>query len=85
MTCHKIGQDQPSVLYKSFQEVTPQMVYTKFQGNWFGGSGEEDFFKVFTIYEHGGHLGHVTWTKYVNFLSPLCLEATYEVQIKLAQ
>ena len=23
-------------------------------------SGEKDFFKVFTIYVHGGHLGHVT-------------------------
>ena len=27
------------------------------------------FFKVFTIYGHGGHLGHVTWT--VWFSSPL--------------
>ena len=24
------------------------------------GSGEEDFLKVFAIYSHGGHLGHVT-------------------------
>ena len=23
--------------------------------------------KVFTIYGHGGHLGHVTWTIYINF------------------
>ena len=22
---------------------------------------------VFTIYGHGGHLGHVTWTIYINF------------------
>ena len=28
------------------------------------------FFKVFTIYWHGGHLGHVTWTIYINFRSP---------------
>ena len=28
------------------------------------------FLKVFTIYGHGGHLGHVTWTIYINFLSP---------------
>ena len=27
-----------------------------------GGSGEEDFRKIFTIYGHGGHLGHETWT-----------------------
>ena len=32
------------------------------------GSGE-DFFKVFTIYGHCGHLGHVTCTIYINFLS----------------
>ena len=27
-------------------------------------------FLVFTIYGHGGHLGHVTGTIYINFLSP---------------
>ena len=26
-------------------------------------------FKVFTIYGRGGHLGHVTWTIYINFRS----------------
>ena len=26
--------------------------------------------KVFTIYGHNGHLGHVTWTIYTNFSSP---------------
>ena len=25
---------------------------------------------VFTIYSHGGHLGYVTWTIYINFHSP---------------
>ena len=35
------------------------MLHTKFQGNQPSGSGEEDFFKVFTIYGHGSHLGHV--------------------------
>ena len=28
------------------------------------------FLKVFAIYSHGGHLGHVTWTIYINFRSP---------------
>ena len=28
------------------------------------------FLKVFAIYSHGGHLGHVTWTIYINFCSP---------------
>ena len=46
------------------------MQHTKFQGNLPSGSGEEDFLKVFTIYGHGGHLSHVTWTKYTNFILP---------------
>ena len=36
------------------------MLHSKFQGHWAIGSGEEDFFKVFTIYGHGSHVGHVT-------------------------
>ena len=31
---------------------------------------EKKIFKGFTIYRHGGHLGQVTWTIYVNFRSP---------------
>ena len=34
------------------------MLHAKFQDHRTSGSGE--FF--FTIYGHGGHLGHVTWT-----------------------
>ena len=36
------------------------MLHTKFHENLPDGSGEEDFERVFTIYGHGGHLGHVT-------------------------
>ena len=36
------------------------MLHTKFQGNQPAGSGEEDIKRCFTIYGHGGHLGHVT-------------------------
>ena len=36
------------------------MLHTKFHGNRPAGSGEEYFQRVFTIYGHGGHLGHVT-------------------------
>ena len=36
------------------------MLHTKFRGNRPAGSEEEDFQTVFTIYGHGGHLGHVT-------------------------
>ena len=46
------------------------MLHTKFLENRPAGSGEEDFRRVFTIYGRGGHLGHVTWTIYINFRSP---------------
>ena len=36
------------------------MLHTKFGGNQPAGSREEDIWLVFTIYGHGGHLGHVT-------------------------
>ena len=36
------------------------MLQTKFGENPPAGSGEEDFGRVFTIYGHGSHLGHVT-------------------------
>ena len=36
------------------------MLHAKFQDHRPFGSGEEEVFKVFTIYGHGGHLGHVT-------------------------
>ena len=38
------------------------MIHTKAKGHWPFGSGEEDFWRVFTIYAYGGHLGHVTQT-----------------------
>ena len=43
------------------------MLHTKFHENRLAGSGEEDFLVVFTIYGHGGHLGHVTWISRSNF------------------
>ena len=46
------------------------MLHTKAQGHWPFGSGEEDFWKVFTIYGRGGHLGHVTQMPRTNFRSP---------------
>ena len=45
------------------------MLHTEFQGHGSVGSGEEDFFKVFTIYGHGGHVGHVTQLICINFQS----------------
>ena len=49
------------------------MLHTKPQGHWPFGSGEEDFWRVFTIYGSGGHLGHVTQIPRINFRSPIPL------------
>ena len=43
------------------------MLHTKFHENQPAGSGEEDFLRVFTIYGHGSHLGHVTSIMLTNF------------------
>ena len=43
------------------------MLHAKFQGHQSSGSGEEDFFKVFTIYGHGGHVEYVTKFICINF------------------
>ena len=45
------------------------MLHTKFQCHQSIGSGEEDFFKVFTIYRHAGHVGDVTQLICINFHS----------------
>ena len=42
------------------------MLHAKFQGHRTSGSGGEDFLRFFTIYGHGGHLGHVIWTIYIH-------------------
>ena len=54
------------------------MLHTKFQGHWFIASGE-DFFNVFTIYGHGGHVGRVTKLICINFHShsPLSLHMSF--------
>ena len=43
------------------------MLHSKFQGHRSIDSGGDDFFKVFTIYGHGDHLGHVTQLICINF------------------
>ena len=43
------------------------MLNTKFRENRPAGSGKEHFLRVFTIYRHGGHLGHVTRIMLTNF------------------
>ena len=42
------------------------MLHARFQDHLTSGSGE-DFYMFFSINGHGGHLGHVTCTIYINF------------------
>ena len=42
------------------------MLHTKFRENRPAGLSE-NFYRVFTIYGHGGHLGHVTRIMLTNF------------------
>ena len=69
--CRKIGQGQPTVMiYIIFVVLQTLMLHAKFQGNFAQWFWRRRFFKVLSIFEHGGHLGHVTWTIYIIFLSP---------------
>ena len=57
----KKGQGQPIfIICSNLVGPTSPMLHTKSQGHWSFGSREGDFKKVFTLYGHGGHLGHVT-------------------------
>ena len=70
-SCCKIGQGQPrAIIWTNYDGPESPMLHTKPKGNWPFGSGEEDFWRVFTIYGCGGHLGHVTHTPQTNFRSP---------------
>ena len=60
------------------------MLHTKFQGHGYIGSGEEEFFKVFTIYGHGSHIGHVTQLICINFYSLFSLKLSYEFWFQIA-
>ena len=55
------------------------MLHTKFHGNRPADSGE-DFLRVFTIYGHDGHLGHVTCIISINFQKLI-----YKIWLKTAQ
>ena len=58
------------MIYINFVELHCLMLHAKFQNHRPSGSGEENLLKVFAIYSHGGHLGHVTWTIYIYFCLP---------------
>ena len=78
--CRKIGQGQPRVIiWTNYDGLESPMLHTKFRENRPTGSGEEDFWRVFTIYGPGGHLGHVTQMPRTNFRSPLPKEAPHKI------
>ena len=61
-SCHKIGQGQSKVIiWIILLGLWYPMLHAKFHGHCTTGSGEE-VLEVFTIYGHGGHIGHVTGT-----------------------
>ena len=69
--CRKIGQGHSRVIiWTNYDGLESLMLHTKFRENLPAGSGEENFWRVFTIYGHGGHLGHVTQMQQTNFCSP---------------
>ena len=64
----KLGQGQPWVnIWKNYDGLESQMLHTKFCGNLSTGFGVENFWKVFTIYGCGSHLGHVTSIMFMDF------------------
>ena len=57
------------MIYANFVELHSLMFHAKFQNQkafWFW---RRRFLKVFAIYSHGSHLGHVTLIIYINFHS----------------
>ena len=68
--CRKIGQGQPRVIiWSNYDGLESPMLHTMFRGNRSTSFGE-DFWRVFTIYGRGSHLGHVTQMPRTNFRSP---------------
>ena len=51
------------------------MLHAKFQDHRTSGSGEEDFLRFLP---YMGHLGHVTWTIYINFRSPFHIKFGFD-------
>ena len=60
LPCRKIGQGHSRVIiWTNYDGLESRMLHTKFRGNRPAGS-REIFWRGFTIYGRGGHLGHVT-------------------------
>ena len=62
------------MLYMYFVDLNCLILHAEFQNHRPSGSGGEDFIlKIFAIYSHVGHLGHVTMTIYTNFHFPFLI------------
>ena len=69
--CHKTGQGQPrGISWTKLVVLEYYMLHTKFSRSSAFQFQRRRFLKVFTIYGHGGHLGHVTLTIWTCFRSP---------------
>ena len=78
-----MGQGHHRVMiYINFIKLYCLMLHAKFQNHRPSGSGEIFFLKVFAIYGHGSHFGHLTLTFYINvhslFLTMLHLKFGFD-------
>ena len=64
------------MIYINFVDLFSLMLHAMFQ-NHRPSVLEEKILKIFAIYSHGGHLGHVTWTYKLSF--PLRKDDPHEV------
>ena len=67
-----MGQGQlRDIIYIDVEELEYIMLYAKYHDyRTLGEDYRRRCLKVFTIYGHCGHIGHVTWTIYINFHPP---------------
>ena len=68
--CKKVKCQCMIFILATLVDLPSPMIYAKIQPQGIFSSGEEDFWKVFTIYGHGGHLGQWTATILAIFRSP---------------
>ena len=88
--CHNLGQGQPrGLFYINFVVLQSLMLLTYMYQLTFQAIGPKvlektDFLRFLSIFEHGGHLGHVTLTilTIITFFYPIL--ASYEIHFYLA-
>ena len=81
LPCRKISQDQTGVIiWTNFVVLEHPILHAKVQGHQSFCSGEEDFFKFFSIYGHGGAQDHL-----IKLLFPNPKEAPNKIWIQPSQ